>query len=610
MNLELNRRSKKIILILVDFLLLSLSLTLAINIVYEKPDYGFLQSLQFLNIVGFQVSILFILQAQKAFWKYFSVIDLIKLVLSLTLALIVPFLVIGYLIPNNLYQTVVLICNWFVAVVLMGFSRLIYRRISEIRGQGKTNLSVKKAIIIGAGDGGEKLIREILNSSNLPYKVIGFVDDDPLKVGKSLRGIKVFGLIELLPSLIKDKKIETVLIAIPSASDTQMRKILQFCKDTGLEIKTLPSIKYILDGKVNLSQLQEISPDDMLGREPVTLETEKMQAMIKDKIVMVTGAGGSIGRELCRQVASFYPKKIILFELTELFLYEIDGELKNKIEVIPIIGDVRNKDQVESVISQYSPEIIFHAAAYKHVPMMEKNPHEAVKTNIGGTQIVANAAKKNNVKKFVLISTDKAINPTNVMGATKRVAEMISQRIQKNSETQFITIRFGNVLGSSGSVIPLFKKQIASGGPITVTHPEIKRYFMSISEASQLVIQAATYGKGGEIFILDMGSPIKIVDLAKQMITASGLIENKDIKIEYVGLRPGEKLYEELLYKDEEVLETDHPKVKVARLIPPTEESFDEKIDSLLVSTPNEVQFKLKEIVPEYQPEYQPENNH
>ena len=586
-----------------DFLLLSLSLTLAINIVYEKPDYGFLQSLQFLNIVGLQLCILFILQAQKAFWKFFSVIDLVKLVLSLTLALLAPYLILKFIIPKNLYQTVVLVCNWFVAIVLMGSSRLFYRRISEIRGQGKTNQSVKKAIIIGAGDGGEKLMREILNSSSLPYKVIGFLDDDPLKTGKSLRGIKVLGLIELLPKLISDNKIETVLIAIPSASDLQVRTILQLCKDTGLEIKTLPSIKFILDGKVNLSQLQEISPDDMLGREAVSLETEKMQSMIKDKIIMVTGAGGSIGRELCRQVASFNPKKIILFELTELFLYEIEGELREKIEVIPIIGDVRNKDQVRSVINQFSPEIIFHAAAYKHVPMMEKNPHEAVKTNIGGTQIVANAAKEYGVKKFVLISTDKAINPTNVMGATKRVAEMIGQRIQKESQTQFITIRFGNVLGSSGSVIPLFKKQIASGGPITVTHPEIKRYFMSISEASQLVIQAATYGKGGEIFILDMGSPIKIVDLAKQMITASGLIENKDIKIEFVGLRPGEKLYEELLYKDEEVLSTDHPKVKVARLVPPTEESFDERINSLLTTTPSEVQKKLKEIVPEYQPE-------
>lgn len=602
MNLEFTRRSKKTVLIVIDFLLLTLSLLLTLNIVYEKPDYSLTLGLQFFNIVGLQLLLLFLCRVHRAFWKFFSIFDLIKLIAAITTANLIPYFLLSYIIPNGWYQIPAMVCNWFVMVVILGFSRLVYRRFSEFKSNATSAEASKRTIIIGAGDGGEKLIREILSNSELPYQIIGFLDDDTAKKGRSLRGAKVLGQIDCLPQVVSQYNIETVLVAIPSASDEQMRTILKLCSNTGLEIKTLPSIKFILDGKVHLSQLHEISPDDMLGRDAVSLETGKMEELIQNKTVMVTGAGGSIGRELCRQIANFKPQRIILFELTELFLYEIEAELKDHIDVVPVIGDVRNQIQVEAVMEEYSPQLVFHAAAYKHVPMMEKNPHEAVKTNVGGTQIVANAAGKFKVEKFILISTDKAINPTNVMGATKRVAEMIGQRAQRDSDTQYITIRFGNVLGSSGSVIPLFKKQIANGGPLTVTHPDIKRYFMSISEASQLVIQAATYGKGGEIFILDMGEPIKIVDLAKQMITASGLIEDRDIKIEFVGLRPGEKLYEELLYSDEEVLSTDHPKVKVAKLQSPEQESFDELINKLLVSKPSEVQLHLQGIVPEYQP--------
>lgn len=593
---------KKSILVINDLLLISLSLLLATIFVYYPFTYEPFHLLQFFNIVVLQLFTLFVCRVHQAFWKFFSISDLVKLIGSITLSVLIPFILLALFIPDNWYEMITLTANWFVLVVLLSASRIAYRRFSEVKGHTTNRDVFKNTIIIGAGDGGEKLLREIDSNKELPYKIIGFLDDDPTKIGRNLRGIKIINKVNALPEIIAKFSIKVVLVAIPSANDEQMRTILDLCSNSGLEIKTLPNIKYILDGRVQLSQLHEVSPEDLLGREAVNLDMTLMSEMIKDKVVMVTGAGGSIGKELCRQICQFQPKQLILFELTELFLYEIEAELTNKGHIIPIIGDIRNQVQVCKTIEKYKPELIFHAAAYKHVPMMEKNPHEAVKTNIGGTRIVAKAADQYGVKKFILISTDKAINPTNVMGATKRVAEMIGQEIQKQSKTQFITIRFGNVLGSSGSVIPLFKKQIASGGPLTVTHPEIKRYFMSISEASQLVIQAATFGKGGEIFILDMGDPIKIVDLARQMITASGLIENRDIKIEFVGLRPGEKLYEELLYKDEEVLATNHIKVKVAKLSTPSNPQFDESIEELISSQDDDVQIKLKKIVPEYIP--------
>lgn len=401
------------------------------------------------------------------------------------------------------------------------------------------------------------------------------MDDDLGKRNKYLHGVPVLGTIDQLAKIVSKTFAEKVFIAIPSASSAQIRRIIDICKNTEVEFKTLPRMGDIIRGEADLSQLRAIEIEDLLGREEVMLDQSSMGAMINDKVVMVTGAGGSIGSELCHQICQFKPRLLICYEIGEFNLYQLEMTLREKFpaqKILPIIGDVRNQGKVEYVISNFSPCTIFHAAAYKHVPMMESNPYESVQTNIKGTKIVAEAAAKFSVARFVLVSTDKAVNPTNIMGATKRVAEIITQLTQADTaKTKFMMVRFGNVLGSSGSVIPLFKKQIEKGGPITVTHPKIQRYFMSIPEACRLVLQAGAIGNGGEIFVLDMGQPVLILDLAKQLIKLSGLREGVDIQIEYTGLRPGEKMFEELFLDGENTKNTMHPLIKIATGgIPPT----------------------------------------
>ncbi|WP_096908383.1 polysaccharide biosynthesis protein [Halobacteriovorax marinus] len=505
----------------------------------------------------------------KGMWRFSSTHDLLNLIRGVTAG--VALSALGVFLFNRLdgVPRSFFIIDWLILIVSLGGGRLGYRILREYLGVRASNGDlVTRSIIVGAGAAGEQLVRDIRRTPNLGTRVVAFVDDDLEKRNKTLHKVSIVGGVSDLRQVVKEFKATRVYIAIPSATSRQVDRIVKSCRDTGVEFKTLPHTKDILFGKVSVSQLREVEPEDLLGRDQVELDKTSIKEMVSNEVIMVTGAGGSIGSELCRQIASFSPKKLIFFEMGEFNLYQLEQNIKEKFPNLAYelcIGDVRDRESVESAIKRFSPNVIFHAAAYKHVPLMENNPKEAIRTNIYGTKNVAEFAAKYNVDRFVLISTDKAVRPTNVMGATKRVAEMVCQEIQtENRQTKFMLVRFGNVLGSSGSVIPLFKKQIKMGGPITVTHPEVTRFFMSIPEACQLVLQAGAIGKGGEVFLLDMGKSVKIAHLAKQMISLHGLTED-DIKIEFTGLRPGEKLYEELLLAGEDVLPTIHPLLKIAK---------------------------------------------
>jgi FlaA1/EpsC-like NDP-sugar epimerase len=556
-----------------------------------------------------QFSSLYFAGAYKAIFRFSSTPDLIRI--SKGILISIPFCVLFIFFLNRLedFPRSVFIIDALLLLITTGAGRFAYRVFQDQR-RNRINMNlenVDKVIIIGAGLGGNKLLRDIKSSPELRVRVVGFVDDDFWKKGKLLHGVKVLGNIEQLGDIIQQTGATKAFLAIPSATSETVRRVIDACTLSPIDLKILPQLRELID-RVDYSQLRSIEPKDLLGRQPVELNHSQMASLLELKRVLITGAGGSIGSELCKQVAKFNPKVIIAFEQTELFLYELERKLKTEFPnttIISVIGDVRNKEKVSSVFEAYHPEVVFHAAAYKHVPMMEINPMESIFTNVQGTKNVAEAAIEYKTQKFVLISTDKAINPTNVMGTTKRIAEIICEDLQRTSNVKYITIRFGNVLGSSGSVIPLFREQIEKGGPVTVTHPEVKRYFMSIPEACQLVIQAGSIGSGGDIFVLDMGKPVLISNLAREMITLAGFIPDQDIKIEYTGLRDGEKLFEELFSDKEPLIDTPHPKIKVANFsnIPL---DFTQKLNTLLGldlnTDPKVVRETLKEIVPEFKP--------
>lgn len=476
----------------------------------------------------------------------------------------------------------------------------------------------KSAIIVGAGDAGEMVLREIRNNPFSRYEIEGFVDDNPAKVGRTIHGIKVLGKIEELPELVKGLNIEEILIAIPSATGAQMKRIISICEKCGIPFKTLPGLSELVDGKATVKHFREVSYEDLLRRRPVKLDVKTIANYVKDKTILVTGAGGSIGSELCRQLVRFAPSRLILLDASEANLYEIQTELMYRFEfknICPVLGNVQYRPVIEGVVDKYRPDIVIHAAAYKHVPMIEIHPWEAVFNNIIGSRNVMNAAVKFKVDRFIMVSTDKAVRPTNVMGASKRVCELIMQSLNGENGTKMMCVRFGNVIGSSGSVIPLFKKQIEYGGPITLTHPEVTRYFMTIPEACQLILQAGALGEGGEVFILEMGEPVKIKDIAEELIRLSGKELKKDIDIVFIGLRPGEKLYEELITEGEGIVRTEHKKIFVLK----TNNNWyghgsriafkkwlDLKIRELVAAAekhdPDLIKKILKELVPEYQP--------
>ena len=468
----------------------------------------------------------------------------------------------------------------------------------------------RRLLLVGAGDAGEAILREIMRS--MPnVSCVGILDDDAHKHRMSIHGVDVLGSIETAREHIERLQVSEVLIAVPSASGKEMRRIVDHVTVTGVHVRTVPGLEHLVDGKVNISQIREVNIEDLLGRDPVELDTRQISDMVRNEVVLVTGAGGSIGSELCRQAAKFRPRAVVLVEQAENALYHVHGELKRRfpeVEFLPRIADITDRQRLDVIFRETEPGLVLHAAAHKHVPMMEWNPGEAVKNNVGGTMQVADAAHDHNVSRFVMISTDKAVNPTSVMGCTKRVAELYVQSQAERSTTSFVTVRFGNVLGSNGSVIPLFRKQIQAGGPVTVTHPEMQRYFMTIPEASQLVLQAGAMGNSGEIYVLDMGEPVRITTLAEDLIRLSGLQPGRDIEIVYTGMRPGEKLFEELSVDGENADKTTHPKIYVGKGHARAFSTMREQVGQLVamgdIGDPETVRGMLKRVVPRYQ--YEP----
>ncbi|MCG0275509.1 MAG: polysaccharide biosynthesis protein [Thermosediminibacteraceae bacterium] len=500
-------------------------------------------------------------------WKFASVGELISII-SATSVATMAVLVYTFMI-NNAYPRSIYIIFWLLLTGFIGFSRLVLRASNDFTETFKKMKNGKKRVlIVGAGHAGSLVIKEFKQNPELEMIPVGIIDDDKSKHGLSIYGVRVLGGREKIPYIVETKKVEEIIIAMPSVDRREVKKIADICSATKCKVKIVPGIYELLNGKVDVRKIRDIRIEDLLGREPVRINMEEAKKYLKGKKVLVTGAGGSIGSELVRQVARFEPELLLLFDISENNIFDLEHQLKTyfpKQKYIPIIGSIRDVAKVEAVMAKYRPDVVFHAAAHKHVPLMELNPMEAIKNNVFGTLYVAEAAKKYKAERFILISTDKAVNPKNVMGASKRVAEIIIQMMAKSGDTRFAAVRFGNVLGSAGSVIPLFKKQIEAGGPVTVTHPEVTRYFMTIPEAVQLVIQAGAMAEGGEIFVLDMGEPVKILDLATEMIKLSGLEPGKDIKIEFIGLRPGEKLHEELFYDKEDVIKTQCEKIYLAK---------------------------------------------
>jgi len=487
---------------------------------------------------------------------------------------------------------------------LMGGSRLAYRAWKEGRIAGLSSVAGAPVLILGVGDAADALIREL--SAKRDWRVVGLLDDGALKQGRQIHGVPVRGRIDEVRRVAEELDVSHAIIAMPAASHSVRRNAVHMATEAGLKVMTVPSFDDIMTGKVTVSQLRRVELDDLLGRDPVVLDSAGLSSFLSGKTVLVTGAGGSIGSELCRQIARFAPSRLVLFELSEYALYQIEQEFRKdhpELAIVCAVGDTRNPRRVDQALRDYRPSVVFHAAAYKHVPLMEEvNAWEAVQNNVLGTYTLASASARHGVDKFVLISTDKAVNPTNVMGASKRLAEMVCQALQAAAATRFVMVRFGNVLGSAGSVIPKFRQQIAEGGPVTVTHPEITRYFMSIPEAAQLVLQAGQMGDGGEIFVLDMGESVRIVDLAREMIRLSGFSES-EISIVFTGLRPGEKLYEEVLADDEHTLPTPHPKLRIARARPVVADWLRDLLawlDTPDIPTDDQVRAALRRWVPEY----------
>lgn len=471
----------------------------------------------------------------------------------------------------------------------------------SVHGEG-----LKNVMLIGAGDAGRTLAQEFTNSRFIRDHLACVIDDNPVKLGKRLVGAPIVGNRYDIPEMVKRYKINKIIFAIPSCSAQTRKEILDICTTTGCEVQMLPGIFQMVNGDVSVSKLRNVDPQDLLGRDPIKVNVDEIVEFVSGKVVLVTGGGGSIGSELCRQIARANPRQLIIFEIYENNAYDIQMELQRtypELNLVVLIGSVRNTGRVDFVVDKYRPDLIFHAAAHKHVPLMEDSPNEAIKNNVFGTYKLAKAAAKYGVKRFVLISTDKAVNPTNIMGASKRLCEMVVQMMNRESGTEFVAVRFGNVLGSNGSVIPLFKKQIEAGGPVTVTHPDIIRYFMTIPEAVSLVLQAGHYARGGEIFILDMGEPVKIDTMARNMIRLSGFEPDVDIKVEYTGLRPGEKLYEELLMKEEGMQETANKLIHIGKPIEMDDEKFKEQLARLEKASKAEVD-NMKDIVAEMVPTY------
>jgi len=617
-----------IIVIFADIFLLSSSWFLAylirFDFVLPHPHSVLLyQMLPFVLIV--KIGCFYFFDLYRGMWRYTSITDLLNIIKASCVSSLVVICLILFSHSRFIgFPRSVFVMDWCFTVLLISGYRLCIRLYFEQTNNVKTSFiptrqvltmffktlaETKRLLIIGAGDGGEKIYREIHNNDRLQYTVIGFLDDDLIKVGKTIHGIPVLGRIKDINRIAKKANADEALIAIPSATSEQMREILTHCRKSGVNFKTIPGIGELINGKVTVNAIREVDYRDLLGRDVIRLDEDKIGSYLQDQCVMVTGAGGSIGSELCRQICRFKPHCIVMYERAESPLYEINHELKQDfgdIKTIAVLADVQDKEQLEKAFEAYRPQTVFHTAAYKHVPMLEIQPWKAVDNNVQGTANLVEITNEYNVERFVFVSTDKAVRPANVMGASKRIAEMLiqSQNGCGLSHTKYMTVRFGNVVGSVGSVIPLFKKQIKKGGPVTVTHPEATRFFMTIPEACQLILQAGAMGKGGEIYLFDMGTSIKIDDMARDLIRLSGFEPELDIKIEYIGLRPGEKLFEELIIEGEDVVPTSHEKIMVLKGMDCNLQILNGNINNLVQISKDQkietIKEKLQEMVPEY----------
>lgn len=571
-----NRKLKILTLLIVDFLLILVAYFLAfifrlyldnnsLNeiIIYFKEHIFKVIFFAIIYILSFYIN-----KQYKSVWTLAGMDEVINGVIAVIMGIT---LTLGIsLLSNDRIPLMVNILAGIMILVLCNGVRIGWRvlrraiKYTEI----EKNKDFKNVLIVGAGSCGALVANEYKKHPNLGKKVVAFIDDDKQKLRTYVNGIKVLGNRNNIIEVAKAKKVDEIIIAIASIKEGVLKEIIECCKDAHIAVKIMPGVSEMIDGKFSINKIRDVDVEDLLGRESIKLDYDGIADYLEGKIVLVTGGGGSIGSELCRQISKFNPKQLIIFDIYENNAYEIQNELKRtfpELDLVTLIGSVRDRNRLRQVYTKYSPNVVFHAAAHKHVPLMEVSPEEAIKNNVVGTFNTAEFANSYGVEKFVLISTDKAVNPTNIMGATKRMCEMIVQAFNKVSDTEYVAVRFGNVLGSNGSVIPLFKKQIAAGGPVTLTHKDITRYFMTIPEASQLVLQAGAYAEGGEIFVLDMGKPVRIYDLAENLIKLSGFEPNKDIKIEVTGLRPGEKLYEELLMNEEGLTETKHKKIFIGK---------------------------------------------
>lgn len=551
----------------------------------------------------------------RGWWRYVGISDLRGILLASltsTSIIVVGWFAIGWndvirvSLPAGMERPAEGVCvaDVFATVFILGALRIVIRL--HFEGTAEAG-RLKRFLIIGAGNAGESLLRDIHRMTVAHYDVVGFIDDDLVKQGTYIHGIPVLGTVEQLPDICEKHRIEEIAIAMPSANHGRRMRVVQVCEGIKINFTTVPSITDIVSGKLRVSQTRKVDINDLLGREAVQLDLDLIEAFARDKVILVTGAGGSIGSEMCRQLCNFGPRLLLLIEQAENPLFRVERELRGHFPGVPLEGiicNVTDEARVDEIFKKHRPQVVVHAAAHKHVPLMEANPSEAIKNNVLGTRIVADAADSHGIANFVMISTDKAVNPTSIMGSSKRIAEMYIQDLSRTSKTHFVTVRFGNVLGSDGSVVPIFKKQIAEGGPVTITHPEMKRYFMTIPEASQLILQAAAMGEGGEIFVLDMGKPVKIVDLAKTLISLSGFVPGEDIEMHFTGPRPGEKLFEELSVEGEDMQRTRHPKIGIWKNIPMDRDKLRAGIDELVtaarVDTHTGIVDKIRELVPEY----------
>ncbi|MBJ6723179.1 polysaccharide biosynthesis protein [Geomesophilobacter sediminis] len=605
--------AKRIFVFFLDVALIASAFCLSflLRFDFQIPDYEITALSQGLIVVLLAKPVLFAASGMyRNIWRYASLQDAYEILKVVTFSsLVAAFLLVfsrgPFILPRSIY-----VLDWFLLFALVAASRLVWRVYREMRFIPSLRKG-KRTLIVGAGEGGNLLLKEIRKQSNSPFNVVGFVDDDKRKHGLRLSGVRVLGATNRLRALVRKHRVEEVIFAIPSGDGRLLRQVIASCDRTKAHFKTLPAITDIVNGKLSIAQIKDVEIEDLLGREPVVLDQTAIRNYLTDKKVLVTGAAGSIGSEICRQVALFNPTKIVLLDNAETPLFYIEKELAAsfpEVRIIPMVADVKNQERVETIFDEFNPDVVFHAAAYKHVAMMEYNPSEAILNNVMGSKIVADAADRFKVRNFVMVSTDKAVNPTNIMGASKRCAEMYVQALAAKSKTKFTTVRFGNVLGSNGSVIPLFKEQIRNGGPVTVTHQDVVRYFMTIPEASQLVLQAGCIGKGGDIFVLDMGEPVRILSLAEELIRLSGFVPYKEIDIVFTGLKPGEKLFEELLIEGEGIKPTTHKKIRVMAPVESDLAQISAELEELFTLARAEdiaaLMKLLRSTVPEFVPRY------